>query len=346
MISSSNIITDIQQIDRLKWKDFVLGHPDANIFQMPEMYDHFSAIPNYDPVLIIVTDDSGKINAVLLSVIIREKKFIPDWLSSRTVINGGPLIDPEINDKTDYYDRILVELTQIVKNRSLFIEFRNFTDLSSYKELFGFHGFDLNDHLNLIIETREPERVSTDISKSKQRQVKKSLKAGATIEEASTIDEVIEFYGILSLLYKSKVRKPLPSFQFFQNFFNGFVQEKKGIILLVKYEQKVIAGIVCPITPGKTIYEWYICGKDKEYREIHPSVLVTWAAINYAVNHKIPTFDFMGMGKPGKEYGVRKFKTSFGGSVVNYGRYVRINNRFIYTFAGLGFRILALLKRV
>jgi len=56
-------------------------------------------------------------------------------------------------------------------------------------------------------------------------------------------------------------------------------------------------------------------------------VLATWAAIEYALEQSIPKFDFMGVGIPEREYGVREFKSRFGGKMVNYGRFARISNR-------------------
>jgi len=119
-----------------------------------------------------------------------------------------------------------------------------------------------------------------------------------------------------------------------------------GIIRLVKYNDKIIGGILSPVTPGKTIYEWYVCGLDHEYKDLHPSVLATWAAIEYALENNIPQFDFMGLGVPEKPYGVRDFKMRFGGELVNYGRFARINNRMIYFAAETGYNLLALLKKI
>jgi len=40
---------------------------------------------------------------------------------------------------------------------------------------------------------------------------------------------------------------------------------------------------VCPILQRKVIYEWYVCGLDREIKDVYPSILATWAAIDYAV---------------------------------------------------------------
>ena len=119
-----------------------------------------------------------------------------------------------------------------------------------------------------------------------------------------------------------------------------------GIIRLIKYEDKIIGGILAPVFEKKCIYEWYVCGLDQEYKEQFPSVLATWAGIDYAIQNNINSFDFMGVGKPDKEYGVRDFKARFGGELVSYGRLTRINNKFLYNIAEFGYNVLALFKKI
>ena len=97
---------------------------------------------------------------------------------------------------------------------------------------------------------------------------------------------------------------------------------------------------------NKVIYEWYVCGLDQDYKNIYPSVLATWAAIEYGLKNNLETFDFMGVGVPDKDYGVREFKSKFGGELVNFGRFGRINNHFIYTITEIGFNVLALLRKI
>jgi lipid II:glycine glycyltransferase (peptidoglycan interpeptide bridge formation enzyme) len=91
-----------------------------------------------------------------------------------------------------------------------------------------------------------------------------------------------------------------------------------------------------------------VCGLDADYRSrgIFPSVLATWAAIEHGAASDCAIFDFMGVGKPDEPYGVRDFKMRFGGTVVNYGRYIRINNQLKYAVAELGYNFLTWLKKV
>ena len=107
--------------------------------------------------------------------------------------------------------------------------------------------------------------------------------------------------------------------------YSGREIETAGDSFFIEFQSQIIGGIMCPIFDKKAIYEWYICGIDGKFKGIFPSVLATWAAINYANLANIHFFDFMGAGKPDKAYGVRDFKSKFGGHLVNYGRYEKVH---------------------
>jgi len=78
---------------------------------------------------------------------------------------------------------------------------------------------------------------------------------------------------------------------------------------------------------------------DGEIKDIYPSVLATWAPIQYAANKGLKYFDFMGAGKPDEEYGVREFKSKFGGELVEFGRFERIHKPFLFKFGKFGLKV-------
>jgi predicted N-acyltransferase len=262
------------------------------------------------------------------------------------VIYGGPLTDPAAPDRKEILRTILGGLIREVKNHSIFIQFRNFSSQEENTGVFEEDHFHLRDRLNLVVDTSSPDAVRKNMSSSRLRQIRKGLGLGAKCIEPENVDQVREFYSILFNLYKNKVKKPLPSLDFFEQFYRISKEGRLGIIRLVEYKGKIIGGILSPVTPGKTIYEWYVCGLDQQYKEVYPSVLATWAALDYAVENNIPGFDFMGVGLPDRDYGVRDFKTRFGGDIVNYGRFARINNKTFYLLSELGYNLLAALKKI
>ena len=214
----------------------------------------------------------------------------------------------------------------------IYIETRNFHDYSKWRTVFEQCGFAYQPHLNIQVACNDQH----SMGEQRQRQVKKAIKNGAEICEASSEQEIRDWYQILRQLYRQKVRTPLWSEEFFLQFHRNGV----GKYLLVKYEGKVIGGMMCPVFAGKAIYEWYVCGLDEAYREQYPSVMATYAAIEDAKQNGLPVFDFMGAGVPDKTYGVRDFKMEFGGETVEYGRYLHIRKPLLYKIGKWGVKIL------
>jgi hypothetical protein len=340
------IIDDIRNAERSKWREFVENHPSNTIFQSPDFSDLFVNDSHYIPVFIGATDNTGKYLGLIFGFTIQDYSGVKRQFSTRTIIYGGPLIAPD-SDKPEFIIRVLLEsFIKIVSRSSIYIEFRNFHDFSRFKDIFKQYGFHFREHLNQIISTQDLKKVQSEISKSKLRQIRKSLASGAVIKQVTSNKEFDEFYLLLKRLYHEKVRKPLPSFEFFQKFYTESRKEKLGTILVVKHKEKVVAGMVCLITKNKTLHEWYVCGADGDYKEIFPSVLITWGGIKYAIDKHLSFFDFMGTGLPGIENGIRHFKTRFGGKTVNYGRFIRINKKVKYLISISGYFFLALFRKV
>ncbi len=339
------ITTDINRIPVPEWDRFIENHPNGTIFQSQSMYRLFRDTKKFEPVIIAAFEDD-LLKGILLGAIIKEYSSKIGFFTSRTVIYGGPLIDSDSGDSDKVLDLLLKELVNQVKNKSIFIQFRNFFEWKEKREVFYKSGFKYLDRLNYLVDTTSGQDVRKRMSTSKMRQVKKGLKLGAEVVNPENIEQVKEFYKLLYYLYKYKVKKPLPEWSFFKNFYEQSKEGNLGVIKLIKYKDKIIGGILSPVTQGKVIYEWYICGMDREYKNLYPSVLATWAAIDYAMKNDLKIFDFMGVGVPDKDYGVREFKSKFGGEMVNYGRFGRINNKFLYAITEVGFNMLAWLKKI
>jgi lipid II:glycine glycyltransferase (peptidoglycan interpeptide bridge formation enzyme) len=337
----------VTKIDHRQWSDFVLYHPHGNFFQSPEVFALFKGTDNYEPLFFIVLDEAEKIKGILLAVIQKESPGIMGYFSSRTIIWGGPLIYLS-DDKTEgtVLGMLLDELVRQVGSRTIYIQVRNLFDMSNYWDEFRKKGFTYNKHLNYIVETGNREETENKISKAKMRQIRKSFKSGAKVIEPGNIEQVKAFYNILKSLYKTRVRRPLPHWSFFKTFFELGKSNLSGKYFLVEYRGSIIGGIMCPITAYRTIYEWYVAGLDSEYKHqgIYPSVLATWAPIDYALDNGLKYFDFMGAGKPGQDSGVREFKARFGGTLVEYGRFEKINNKSLFILGKLALKILGALR--
>lgn len=236
-------------------------------------------------------------------------------------------------------------LTKNTKNifyryEPIYIETRNFNDYSRWKEAFAKAGFEYQPHLNFHVHTNQPwDDIETNIGKHRKKYIRLSFRDGATIEENPTIDHVRAYYDILLELYRTKVKMPLQPWSFFEKLYH--LNSCK--YLLVMYEGQVVGGSICMLLPGRGVYEWYACGKDGVFKNIHPSSVTKYAGMKYACDKGYAVFDMMGAGKPDEEYGVRDFKAEFGGELVEHGRFLCVTKRLLYEVGILGVYILKLI---
>jgi lipid II:glycine glycyltransferase (peptidoglycan interpeptide bridge formation enzyme) len=94
-----------------------------------------------------------------------------------------------------------------------------------------------------------------------------------------------------------------------------------------------------------TIYEWFGNISIPEYHEIYSGVLAIKASIEYAANNGLKYVDFLGAGKPYEVYGVQEFKARFGDDLVNYLRFIKINNKVLYNLDRIGLKVLGKLSK-
>ncbi len=328
----SHIHTSSSTITAQQWED-LLEADTANFFQTPATIDFFktTGLETFS----IGIEVENRITAFVTGIIQKENGIKASF-TSRAIIFGGPIITEKATEEDIV--ALLETLKDRLKNKVIYIEFRNLKEYHSYTSIFEKTGFSYQPHVNFHLDCTDSAAIKKRMSSSKLRQIKKSIKSGATIIEAETITQIQDWYAILDHLYTTKIKTPVPDI----NFFTTLWKHKIATFLLIQYQDEIIGGIVCPIFKKETIYEWFVCGKDGVFKNVYPSILATWGAMEYANTNGITYFDFMGAGKPDEDYGVREFKSKFGGALVEHGRYLHVTKPLRY---GMGKMAVKILKR-
>ncbi len=332
------------------WEKWCAGNAPVHFFQHPAFARLVINSGVYRHGLLVALEDGKPWTAVLSYVLMHEHGWAFRRLTTRAVVYGGPVFATGLSEdeKSTAVETLLNSLNSHLKNRCLYIQFRNFSDNTSFEKIFGSFGYRFTDRLNLLKSIEDPEKAFQALSPSRRRQVRLSRDKGLVIRLAQNIEEISQFYLLLQELYRDKVRKPLPPPELFNQFYLLSQTRSYGCILIAEYQGKIAGGIVAPYTPGGSIFEWYVCGLDKAYRPlgIYPSAALTWAAMEAGIAAGCQTFDFMGMGVPHKPYGVREFKARFGGTWVNHGRWLRINHTLSYRMVEIAYNLMRRLKKV
>lgn len=328
-----SICNTVEEIDKKQWKDLLKSSKHRSFFQSLScfnFYDRLSFLESF----VVAVNENDILKGVIVGYIQKDGGRIKSYLSRRAIINSGPLLASDISDEA--LKAILSACIKLLKGHSIYIESRNFADYSAYQDIFRQTGFIYKPHLNFQIDTSSEEVALQNMGKSRKRDIKVTLRDGAKIICSPTLSDIEQYYSVLEKLYANKIKTPLFPFEFFKK----LNEEEYGKFLLVSYESKIIGGTVCVGLPDGSLYEWFACGKDGVYKNIHASTLATFAGIEYAYTHGFPIFDMMGAGKPDKDYGVREFKSKFGGEFVENGRFIFIQKPLLFRIGKLGVKLI------
>jgi len=324
------------------FQDFLDQWADDHFFQSPEFLEFIRAVDGYKPFLLVSCDESGRFKGSLLAVLVYDGNGIKSWFSRRLIVWGGPVV---ANSAEEEGRQTAQDLLKALKNRAfgkaIYIEFRNYFDTAALRPAFESRGFTFRDHLNFLVRLDDEASVQKRMGSNRKRQIRISLEAGAEIREPENEGEVRQLYDILDNLYREKVKKPLPGFGLFRQFWAS----PNGKAFVVVYNGKVMGGAAGPVYRNKIIYQWYVCGDNSSVKGLHSSVLATWAQMEYGLKNGYRLFDFMGAGRPDEAYGVREFKARFGGDEVSYGRYELILNPVLYQVGKFGLKFYYKLKK-
>ena len=334
------------EINPLAWQKLVDESPYATWFQTQEAYQFYAANKQEMTPFACGIERDGELRAVCVGYVTKERSRIKQFYTRRAIIIGGPLIADSANEED--IARLLYAIQQPCRliaqspyrptwrNLPIYIETRNFHDYSRWKEVFQYSGFAYQPHLNFHVDTTSVELIESNLGKNRKRDIKTSIRDGATIIEQPTIEQVRAYYTLLKQLYTTKIKTPLFSLSFFEQLY----AQPNGRFILVELNGEIIGGTVCVELLGKCLYEWFVCGRDGEWKSIFPSSLATYAGIRYAAEHSCTRFDMMGAGKPDEAYGVRDFKARFGGEQVEHGRFLCIRKPLLYWIGKLGVKLL------
>jgi serine/alanine adding enzyme len=321
-----------------KWNFLLLKSPYSSPFQTREFFQLYNSVSNLSAEVFAV-EDSGDLKSLCV-VTIQKEEGIKAYFSRRAIIYGGPLfVDNDYETGEFLLHQVYLELNKKV----IYIEVRNFEDYSKLKTLFINAGWISLPYMNikLLLKDNSLNQVLGLMKYNRRREIKLSLAEGATFRDANDISEVQNLYLILKELYVNKVKLPLPDFDYFLALFRS----KLGKVFVILHNNRIIGGTFCFYLEHKSIYTMYYCGERNYHTKIFPAHLSILAAIDFGIRNKLEFIDFMGAGLKNKEYGVRKYKHEFGGELLEYGRFRKINNTFLFVIGELGLRILKLLKK-
>lgn len=327
-------IIEGNHIDPKAWSDLVNSSPVATWFQTQEAFAFFSRL-SFLEAFAYAVETEGQLKGVVAGYIQKDGGKIKRFFSKRAIVLGGPLLADDIKEEELAF--LLRGLNGRIGKKAIFVEFRNFNDYSRWRVVLEQCGYQYEPHYDILVDTTSMEVVNEHLGKSRKRDIRVSMRDGATMITHPTPSQVRVYYGILKSLYEIKVKTPLFPLEFFEQLY----AIDSAAFLLVEYAGKIVGGTVCVGLPGVALYEMYACGEDGAHKTIFPSEMATFAGLQFAAENGYPKFDMMGAGKPDDGgYGVRDFKLKFGGELLELGRYVYVCKPLLFQIGKLGVRIM------
>lgn len=359
-----SVLTNINEIDRFAWTKLVATAETGNWFQTPEAYAFFASMPELFCPFVVAICGETDLRGICVGYITIEQNPLKQFTTRRAIIIGGPALADDCSNEG--VTLLMTEVRKMIDESggAIYIETRNFNDYSRWRSGFEKAGFVYEEHNNFHIVTADfcgnmhtatdnlckneiayDKVVNGTMGKNRVRDIKTSFRDGVVVTDHPTIEQVREYYAILKNLYATRVKTPLFPLSFFEKLY----EQKDARFILVGLqnmagELEMIGGTVCVMQEGRCLYEWFVAGRDGEWKSIFPSSVATYAGIRYAAEMGLPRFDMMGAGTPQEAYGVRDFKARFGGDLVEHGRYKYICKPALYMCGELGVKLLKKIK--
>jgi serine/alanine adding enzyme len=307
----------VRELSEYEWLRFINTHPGGNIFHTPEMFGVFRRTRGYQPELWSAVQN-GRPLALFLPVRLTLMNGFLRRLTTRSVVYGGILCEPN-KEGEEGLEKLLHAYTRAVRKESLFTELRNLSDYKNIQPLLHKHGFVHENHLNYLIHLDRPEEeLFRSIGNRTRKNIRHGLNQGRiTVEEVKDRKQVAICYDLLRRTYKA-AHVPLADISLFENAFDLLCPKGMAKFVLA-YLDQVPAAVSVDLFYKDIVYGWYggvnrACG----HHPVHE--LLMWHVLKWGSQNGFRIYDFGGAGKPGEKYGVRDFKSKFGGELVDYGR--------------------------
>ena len=326
-------IIDAMQISREKWWDFTDNNENCNIFSTPYMYDVWNATPGYKSFAFFAIDENEEIKGLLAGHLETVSKGLLSKLSTRAVLMQSPvaLHDEALSSLLKYY------LT-FIKRKAVYTEIRNNYDISAQKKIYDDLGFYYEDHLNILIDLSLPEALLwNNIKKNKRKLINKIITNDVIEVRELNLNELLDAYNILKVIYK-RLKLPLIPYIFLENAIRFSNKGNKMVAYGIFLEKEMI-GTKITLKYKNTVIGLYSRSREEYYR-FRPNDILNWEVFLACKKEGYELFDFGGAGKPNVPYGVRDYKMSFGGKIVNFGRYYFYHSKPLFKIAETGFKSL------
>jgi hypothetical protein len=313
----------VNQLDESVWRDFVRVNTPGYIFQTPEMYRVYAGTHLHEPQLWAAVDEGGQPYALFLAVDISVFRSFPlRQMSTRSLVADGAVTKPGPEGMSAL--GTLLSEYRTKQRHSMFTEFRHMAEVPASQSVYADQGAAFEDHLNYLVDIGKPsEETWSRVKSSARRNIRKAAKEGVEVARIVDVDHLDRVHRILADTYQ-RIQVPLPDQSLFRSAFEVLTPRDELFLLAAFLGDEMIGALFLLVCANVATY-WYT-GSLREYSGLRANDVLVWEGMLTAREAGATVFDFGGAGKPDEDYGVRDFKSKFGGELVNPGRNVMIHS--------------------
>ena len=197
-------------------------------------------------------------------------------------------------------------------------------------------GYTYMEHLNHLVDlTKSHDELWSDLHRSARQAVCQCQRRGVEVREVDAEGAVDQLYP---LLQQSFAHASVPLVD--RSLFDATVRQLQphGMVkFFAAYEESTPVAMDAVLTFKDRVLFWY-AGVTRSVSG-SPCSLLRWHEIQWAHENGYSVCDSGGAGWPGIPYGVRDFKRKFGGHLVQYGRYRKVNSPWTLAIAERAYQL-------
>ncbi|MDQ7095570.1 GNAT family N-acetyltransferase [Desulfosporosinus sp. PR] len=292
----------IRPVEREQWQEFLQGISRGSLFHRWEWQDIIEAGFGLKVNRLGLFDEEGILRGVLP---LAERKMSllklgGSSLSGTATPHSGPLGEAALPE-------VLSALEDYAAQKHFDYLELTLPDLTG-KEIVAQQGYTVEELLTLdLVLPQDQESLWAGLEVRCRNAVRKAEKSGVEIIEPQALEEWLEPYYALSCgVYRRQDKEPPFTREYFAALWQKLYSVGDLVVLLARYEGKIIAG---GIFPRDKNVGYYLDGvSDRDYNKVVPNNLVQWEYLKRAQALGIELYDMVGANIPS----IAKFKKSFG----------------------------------
>lgn len=315
--------------DKERYNEFV-ARSDLCSFLQSWQWGELKSRTGWDPVRLAV-EEYGQICAAVQLL----KRTAPAIAKSLLYAPRGPIWDPQ---RPELFERIIAEIHELASTygaMALKIDPAVGNDNEQFRSLLEEMGFEpiypddkiptnsfggTQPRFVMQVNLTPSEEELMESFKSKWRyNIRLAGRRDVEVQTDCGREDVDVFYDVLEETSKRNDFN-IRAREYFYDIWDLFIENGLGKMMLARYEDEVIAGVMT-LTMGERA--WYVYGaSSNEHRDRMPNHLLQWRMMQWAKEGGCTVYDMRGVthkdDKDSPLYGLNRFKKGFNAEYVEY----------------------------